>query len=71
MHSAEFARELLALATSYDAFAVNGREMSWLTRGNFSDSMMTGLMPSQIRNIAVAAPPGPPPIIRVSVFMRF
>src|SRR5437870_1314377 len=31
--------------------------------------MMTGLMPSRVRNIAVAAPPGPPPTIRTSVFI--
>src|SRR5450755_1713665 len=30
---------------------------------------MTGLIPSRARNIAAAAPPGPPPTIRTSVFM--
>ncbi len=39
-HTSAFARELLALTTTYDAFAVNGREMYWLTRGNFSDSQV-------------------------------
>src|SRR5439155_6436243 len=30
---------------------------------------MTGLIPSRMRNIAIAAPPGPPPIISTSVFI--
>ena len=38
--SAAFARELAGLATTYDAFAVNGREMYWLTRGGFSDTLV-------------------------------
>ena len=38
--TAAFARELATLATSYDAFAVNGREMYWLTRGGFSDTLV-------------------------------
>ena len=37
-------------------------------RGNASCSRMTGLIPSRRRNIAIADPPGPPPIINTSVF---
>src|ERR671931_1041334 len=32
---------------------------------------MTGLIPSRTRNIAIAEPPGPPPIISTSVFIIY
>jgi len=49
---------VLALRTSEDEFHVNGRELYWLRRGNFSDSRLTGAllektlgMPATVRSL--------------------
>jgi uncharacterized protein (DUF1697 family) len=51
-------RQILALSTEYDDFAVFGREIYWRTRGNFSDSTITPAMfgrafkrPTTARNV--------------------
>lgn len=51
-------KQLLALATDYDDFAVFGREIYWRTRGNSSDSTITPAMfgrafkgPTTARNV--------------------
>ena len=51
-------KQVLALATHYDDFAVFGREIYWRTRGNFSDSTITPAMfgrafkrPTTARNV--------------------
>jgi uncharacterized protein (DUF1697 family) len=51
-------KQVLALATDYDDFAVFGREIYWRTRGNSSDSTITPAMfgrafkrPTTARNV--------------------
>ena len=51
-------KNILAMATDYDSFAVYGREIYWRTRGNFSDSTITPAMfgrafkrPTTARNV--------------------
>jgi uncharacterized protein (DUF1697 family) len=56
--TADERKQVLALATDYDDFAVFGREIYWRTRGNSSDSTITPAMwarafkrPTTARNI--------------------
>jgi uncharacterized protein (DUF1697 family) len=51
-------KNILAMATDYDSFAVYGREIYWRTRGNSSDSTITPAMwrrafdrPTTARNV--------------------
>jgi uncharacterized protein (DUF1697 family) len=56
--AADERKQVLALATDYDDFAVFGREIYWRTRGNSSDSTITPAMwrraldrPTTARNV--------------------
>ena len=56
--TADERKQVLALATDYDDFAVFGREIFWRTRGNSSDSTITPAMwvrafkrPTTARNV--------------------
>jgi uncharacterized protein (DUF1697 family) len=56
--TADERKQIVALSTNYDDFAVFGREIYWRTRGGFSDSTITPAMwnrafrrPSTARNV--------------------